>query len=146
MQGSQNQVIYQISTIRSHGKDIQRKRVPGSQLQRSSISESSSARSTKIIVTSQPQLLLLSTLYHWWLDRQSSLRSLPNENKDDQPITLTNELKSTKLRMIFIMFLDKFGNLPQLTSSTALHMTARDCTWLHLTSSRLSSKHPSFNF
>ena len=121
MQESQNQVIYQVSTIWSHGKDIQKKRIPGSQLQRSSTSESSSARSTRIILTSQPRLLLLSTPHHRrldrQLDRQSSRRSLSNESEDDQPTTLTNELKRTDLRLIFIVF---------WTSSAALHVTARD--------------------
>ena len=113
MQESQNQVIYQVSTIWSHGKDIQKKRIPGSQPQRSSTSESSSARSARITLTSQPRLLLLSTPHHQrldrQLDRQSSRRSLSNKSKDDQPTALTNELKRTKLRLIFIVFLDKFG-------------------------------------
>ena len=113
MRESQNQVIYQVSTIWSHKKDIQKKRIPGSQLQRSSTSESSSARSTRIILTSQPRLLLLSTPHHRrldrQLDRQSSRRSLSNESEDDQPTALTNELKRTELRLIFIVFLDKFG-------------------------------------
>ena len=106
MQGSQNQVIYQVSTIWSHEKDIQRKKIPGSQLQRFSTSESSSARSTRIILTSQPQLLLLSTSHHRWLDQQLSPRSLPNESEDDQPTAPTNELKRTELCLIFIVFLD----------------------------------------
>ena len=109
MQESQNQVIYQVSTIWSHGKDIQKKRIPGSQLQRSSTSESSSARSTRTILTSRPRLLLLSTPHHRWLDRRSSRRSLSNESEDDQPTALTNELKRTELRLIFIVFLDEFG-------------------------------------
>ena len=109
MQESQNQVIYQVSTIWSHGKDIQKKRIPGSQLQRSSTSESSSARSTRTILTSRPRLLLLSTPHHRWLDRRSSRRSLANESEDDQPTALTNELKRTELRLIFIVFLDEFG-------------------------------------
>ena len=109
MQESQNQVIYQVSTIWSPGKDIQKKRIPGSQFQRSSTSESSSARSTKIILTSQPRLLLLSTPHHQRLNRQSSQRSLLNKSEDDQPIALTNELKRTELRLIFIVFLDEFG-------------------------------------
>ena len=109
MQESQNQVTYQGSIIWSHEKDIQRKRIPGSQLQRSSISESSSARSTRTILTSRPRLLLLLTPHYRWPDRQSSPLSLPNESKDDQPTTLTNKLKRTELRLIFIVFLDKFG-------------------------------------
>ena len=128
MQESQNQVIYQVSTIWSHGKDIQRKKIPRSQLQRSSTSESSSARSTRTILTSRPRLLLLSTPHPRWLDRQSSRLDLPNESEDDQPTTLTNELKRTELRLIFIVFLDKFGYVLYSTSSAALHVTAHDCT------------------
>ena len=130
IQESQNQVIYQISTIWSHRKDIQRKKIYGSQLQQSSTSESSSARSTRIILTSKPQLLLLLTPHHRWLDRQSSSRSFPNKSEDNQPKALTNKLKRTQLRLIFIMFLDEFGYLPHSTSSAALHVTARDSTWL----------------
>ena len=33
MRECQNQVIYQVSTIWSHGKDIQRKKIPKSQFQ-----------------------------------------------------------------------------------------------------------------
>ena len=132
MRESQNQVIYQVSTIWSYGKDILRKKIPGSQLQQSSTSESSSAHSIKTILTSQPRLFLLSTPHHRWLnrqsDRQSSPLSLPNESKDDQPTTLTNELKRTELCLIFIVFLDEFEYLPLSTSSAALHMTARNCT------------------
>ena len=109
MRESQNQVIYQVSTIWSHGKDIQRKRIPGSQLQPSSTSKSSSARSTRTILTSRPRLLLLLTPHHQWLDRQSSQLGLLNESEDNQLTVLTNELKSTKLRLIFIVFLDEFG-------------------------------------
>ena len=130
MRGSQNQVIYQIFIIWSHGKDIQRKRIPGGQLQQSNNLKSLSARSTRIILTSQSRLFLLSTPYHRWLDRQSSPWSLPNKSEDDQPIALTNKLKRTELNLIFIVFLDGFRYLPHLTSSAALHVTARDCTWL----------------
>ena len=133
MRESQNQVIYQVSTIWSHGKDIQRKRIPGSQLQPSSTSESSSARSTRTILTSRPRLLLLSTPHHRWLDRQSSRLDLPNKSKDDQPIALTNELKRTELCLIFIVFLDKFGYHPYSTSSAILYVTAHNCIWLHVT-------------
>ena len=109
MRESQNQVTYQVSIIWSHRKDFQRKRIPESQLQWSSISESSLARSTRTIFTSRPRLLLLSTLHHRWPDRQSSRLGLPNESKDDQPTALTNELKKTELCLIFIVFLDEFG-------------------------------------
>ena len=146
MQESQNQIIYQVSTIWSHGKDIQRKKIPGSQLQRSSTSGSSSARSTRTTLTSRQRLLLLLTPHHRWLDRQSSRLDLPNESEDDQSTALTNELKRTELRLIFIMFLDKFGYLPLSTSLATLHVTARDCTWLHVTSSQHSSKHLPFDF
>ena len=128
MQESQNQVIYQVSTTWSHGKDIQRKRIPGSQLQPSSTSESSSACSTMTILTSQPRLLLILTPHPQWLDRQSSRLDLLNKSKDNQLIALTNELKRSELRLIFDVFLDKFGYLIHSTSSTALHMTVRDCT------------------
>ena len=124
MRESQNQVIYQVSTIWSHGKHIQRKRIPGSQLQWSSTSGSSSACSTTTTLTSQSQLLLLLTSHHRWLDQQSSQLDLPNESEDNQPTALTNELKRTEHRLIFIVFLDEFGYLTQLTSSAALHMTA----------------------
>ena len=133
MRESQNQVIYQVFTTWSHGKNIQRKRIPGNQLQRSSTSESSLARSTRTILTSRPRLLLLSTPHHRWLDRQSSRLDLPNESEDDQPTALTNELKRTELRLIFIVFLDEFG---YLTRHPQPHYT-----WLHVTSSRPSSKH-----
>ena len=108
MQGSQSQAIYQVSTIWSHGKDIRRKKIPGNQPQRSNTSESSSARSTRIILTSRLRLLRLLTLHHQWLDQQSSPQSLPNKTMDDQPTALTNELKS-ELHLIFIVFLDEFG-------------------------------------
>ena len=128
MRENQNQVIYQVSTIWSHKKDIQRKRIPRSQLQRSSTSKSSLARSTRTILTSRPQLLLLSTLHHRWLDQQSNRLDLPNKSKDDQPTALTNKLKKTELHLIFIVFLDEFGYFIHLISSAALYMTARDCT------------------
>ena len=41
MQESWNQVIYQVSIIWSYGKNIQKKKIPGSQLQRFSASENS---------------------------------------------------------------------------------------------------------
>ena len=128
MRESQNLVIYQVSTIWSHRKDMQRKKIPRSQLQRFSTSGSSSARSTRTTLTSRQRLLLLLTPHHRWLDRQSSRLDLPNESEDDQPTALTNELKRTELRLIFIMFLDEFGYLTHSTSSAALHVTACDCT------------------
>ena len=108
MQESQNWVIYQVSTIWFHGKDIRKKRIPGNQPQQSNTSESLSAHSTRIILISRPRLFRLLTLHHRWLDQQPSPRSLPNKSKDDQPTALTNELKS-ELRLIFIVFLDEFG-------------------------------------
>ena len=90
MQESQNQVIYQVSTIWSHGKDIQKKRIPGSQLQRSSTLESSSARSTKTTLTSRRQHLLQSIPHHRWLDSLS----LSSGNEDDQQ----NALRSAPRR------------------------------------------------
>ena len=109
MWGSQNQVIYQASTTWFHGKDTQKKKIPGSQSQQSNTLESSLTRSIRIILTSRPRLFLLLTPRHQWLDRQSSPLGLPNESEDDQPIALTNELKKTELRLNFIVFLDKFG-------------------------------------
>ena len=84
MQESQNQVIYQVSTIWSHGKDIQRKKIPGSQPQRSSTLESSLARSTRTILTSRQRPLLQSTPHHRWLGQQSSPPSLSSGNEGDQ--------------------------------------------------------------
>ena len=130
MRESQNQVIYQVSIIWSHEKDIQRKRIPGSQLQRSSTSESSSACSTKTILTIRLGLLLLLTPHQQWLDRQSSRLDLQNKSKDNHLITSTNELKRTVLHLIFIVFLDKFGYLTHSISLAILHVIARDCTWL----------------
>ena len=68
MQESQNQIIYRLSTIWSYEEDIQRKRISGNQLQRFSISKNLLICSTRIILISRPQLLLLSILYHRWLD------------------------------------------------------------------------------
>ena len=84
MQGSQNRVTYQASTTWCFGKSIQKKRIPGSQPQRSSTLESSSARSTRTTLTSRRRLLLQSTPHHQWLGQQSSPPSLPSGNEDDQ--------------------------------------------------------------
>ena len=104
-------VIYQDYIIWFLGKGIRRKRIPGSQLQQFSTSGSSSTYCTRIILTSRQRLLLLLTSHHRGLDQQLSPLSLrlPNKSEVDQPIALTNELKSTELRLIFIMFLDEFG-------------------------------------
>ena len=84
MQKSQNQVTYQASTIWCLEKGIQKKKIPGSQPQRSSTLENLSTHSTKTILTSQQQLFFLLTLHHRWLDQQPSPPSFPSGNKDDQ--------------------------------------------------------------
>ena len=66
---SQNRAIYQVSTIWFHGRNIQRKKIPGSQPQRSSILESISAHSSRTTLISRWQHLLQSTLHHRWLDQ-----------------------------------------------------------------------------
>ena len=82
MQKSQNRVTYQASTTWCLGKGTQRKRIPRSQPQRSTILKSSSARSTRTTLISQQQPLLPSIPRHQWLDQRSS--SPPNESEDDQ--------------------------------------------------------------
>ena len=80
MQESQNRVTYQASTTWCLGKNIQRKRIPGSQPQRSSTLESLLACSTRTTLTSWQRLLLQSIPHHQWLD----LPSLSSGNKDNQ--------------------------------------------------------------
>ena len=130
MQKSQNQVIYQISTIWSHRKNIQRKRIPGCQLWWFNISKNLSARSIGIILTSQLWLLLLSTSYHWWLnqesDWQSSPLSFPIKSKDNQPIALINKLKRTEMCLNFILFWTNSGKFH------AQYLQPH-CMWLHVT-------------
>ena len=107
------QVIYQDSTIWFLGKVIQKKKIPGSLTQRSNTLGSSSARSTRTILTSRQRSLRPSTLHHRWpgqpSSQQPSQRSdqrLRNESKfDHQARALTNELKRTELCLIFIVFL-----------------------------------------
>ena len=82
MRESQNQITYQASTTWCLGKGIQRKKIPGSQPQRFSTLESSSAHSTRTILASRQRLLLPLTPRHRWLDQQSS--SPQNESEDDQ--------------------------------------------------------------
>ena len=82
MRESQNRANYQASTIWCLEKGTQKKRIPGNQPQRSSTLGSSSARSTKTILTSRQRLLLPSTPRHRWLGQQPS--SPPNESEDDQ--------------------------------------------------------------
>ena len=84
MQESQNQVIYQVSTIWFHRKDIRKKKIPRSQLQQSNTLESSSACSTRTTLISQRRLLLQSIPHHRQLDQQSSQPSLSSGNEDDQ--------------------------------------------------------------
>ena len=90
MRESQNQVTYQASTIWCLGKGIQRKRIPGSQPQQSSTLESSSARSTRTILTSRQRLLLPSTPHHQWLDQQPGPPSFSNKSEDDRQDALKN--------------------------------------------------------
>ena len=90
MQESQNQVTYQVSTIWCLGKGIQKKKIPGSQPQRSSTLESPSACSTRIILTSRQQLLLPSTPHHRWLDQQPGPPSLSNKSEGDRQDALRN--------------------------------------------------------
>ena len=89
MRENQNRVIYQASTTWCLGKGTRRKRIPGSQPQRSSTLESSSARSTRTTLTSRRRLLLQSTPHHRWPsppnlssgnedNRQDALRSAPS--------------------------------------------------------------------
>ena len=111
MQESQR-VIYQGSTIWVLGKVIQKKKIPGSLIQRSNTLGNLSARSTKTILTSQQQPLWPSILHHRWLGQLSSQQPSQrlnqrqrNENKANQLIVLTNELKGTELHLVFIVFL-----------------------------------------
>ena len=84
MRESQNRVTYQASTTWCLGKGIQRKRIPGSQPQQSSTLESSSACSTRTILTSQQRLLLPLTPHHRWLDQQPGPPSLSYKSKGDR--------------------------------------------------------------
>ena len=100
MRESQNQVIYQGSTIWFFGKVIQKKKIPRSLTQRSNTLGSSSARSIRIILTSRQRPLRPSTLHHRWpgqpSSQQPSQRSdqrLRNESEADQPTAPTSELK-----------------------------------------------------
>ena len=113
MRESQKQVIYQGSTIWFLGKVIQKKKIPGSLHRPFSTLGSSSARSTKIIRTSRQRPLRPSTLHHRWPGQPSSQQPsqrldqrLRNKSEvDHQARALTNELKKTELRLIFIVFL-----------------------------------------
>ena len=109
MRESQNQVIYQVSTIWFLGKVIQKKKIPGSLHRPFSTLGSSSARSTKIIRTSRQRPLRPSTLHHRWpgqpSSQQPSQRLRNKSEANHQAIALTNELKKTELRLIFIVFL-----------------------------------------
>ena len=71
MQKSQNRVTYQAFTTWCFGKGIQKKKIPGSQPQRFSTLESSSACSIRTTLTSRRRLLLQSTPHHRWLDQPS---------------------------------------------------------------------------
>ena len=96
MRESQNRVIYQASTTWCLGKGTQRKRIPRSQPQRSSILESLSACSTRTTLTSRRQLLLQSIPHHRWLGQQSSPPSLSIGNEDDQQDTLQSTPRRAK--------------------------------------------------
>ena len=82
MRESQNRVTYQASTTWCLEKGTQRKRIPGSQSQLSSILESLSAHSTRTNLAYRQRPLLPSTPRYRWLDQQSS--SPPNKSEDDQ--------------------------------------------------------------
>ena len=82
---------------------------------------------------SKPRFFLPLIPNYRWLDWQSSLMSHPNKSEDDQPITLTNELKKTQLHLIFIVFWTNSDNFYAQHSQphcTWLHVTARNCTWV----------------
>ena len=92
MRESQNRVIYQAFTTWCLEKGTQKKRIPGSQPQQSRILGSSSARSTRTILTNRQQPLLPLTPHHQWLGQQSS--STPNESKDDQQKNVLRSMSS----------------------------------------------------
>ena len=96
MQKSQNWATYQASTIWCLGKGIQKKKIPGSQPQRSSILGSSSAHSTRTTLTSRRRLLLQSTPHHQWLGQQSSPLNLSSGNKDDRQDALQSALRRAR--------------------------------------------------
>ena len=106
-------VIYQGSIIWFFGKVIQKKKIPGSLHRPFNTLESSSARSIRIILTSRQRPLRPSTLHHRWPGQPSSQQPsqrldqrLRNKSEvDHQARALTNELKKTELRLIFIVFL-----------------------------------------
>ena len=106
MQESQNQVIYQGSTIWFFEKVIQKKKISGSLHRPFSILGSSSARSIGIILTSRQWLLRPLTLHHRCPSQSLGQRSnQQNKSKANQSIAPTNELKRTELHLIFIVFL-----------------------------------------
>ena len=82
MQKSQNQAIYQASTIWFYGKDIRKKRIPGSQPRRYNIFKSCLASFITTIPTSRQQRLLLLIPPPSWQNQQSS--SLQSGNEGDQ--------------------------------------------------------------
>ena len=92
----QNRATYQASTTWCLRKDTQRKRIPGSQPQRSSTLKSSSACSTRTTLTSRRQLLLQSILHYQWLSQQSSLLSPSSRNKDDRQDALRSALRRAR--------------------------------------------------
>ena len=137
MQESQNQVIYQVSTICSHGKDTQRKRILESQLQRSGTSESSLARFIKTILTNRPRLLLLSTPRYWWLDWQSRLLSFSNKSEDELANSTNKRAKKNRAAFDFYRV---FVRIWVTYMFDILSHNICDYTWLYVTSVQSSLK------
>ena len=98
MQESQNQVIYQASTIWFHGKDIRRKRILGSRPWRYNTFGSCLASSTTRTPTSRRQYPFPLIPLHPWQNQQSS--SPQSGNKDDQQKALQSALKSEATRKV----------------------------------------------
>ena len=98
MHESQNRVIYPGSIIWFLGKATQKKKTPGNLTQRSNTLESSSARSTGIILTSRQQPLRPSTLLHQWPGQPSDPLPPRSGNEAVQPRTLANALEETELK------------------------------------------------
>ena len=120
---SQNQVIYQGSFIWSLERAPLKKKTPGSQPEPCSTSESSPARSTRIILISQQRSLRLSTLYHQWPDQLPSLA--PKESEVDPLTALTNKIKRAE-----VDFYRVFGLFSMLWVPTLLATSTWPRTWL----------------
>ena len=105
MRESQNQVIYQGSTIWYLEKGIRRKKILESVHWQFNTLGNRSVHSIKIISISQQRPLRPLTLHHQWLDHLPSPLAPRSKSEADQPTTLTNELKRPELRLVFIVFL-----------------------------------------